>query len=209
MGILNLLTGGGSAAQPTMNMAALGAGDGQDDGTVTYEDGSTGPRKSDELTVGGYSRSQLEQAYVAALMDDNVKAADAIGTMIGMLDDTEARTSKSKKDNSGNAKAQNAATAMSNLMNIYEQGGGAQGPMGALGQVLNKATFGAMNPNQAAYEDMLQSAAVAVARANGEVGVLSNQDIENYRKMLPTFSDNPQQAQIKLQTIMSGLQQME
>lgn len=210
MGILNMLTSpGGGTADPAMSMAAIAAGGGQDDGTVTYEDGSTGVPQDSEPTVGGYSRSQLEQAYVAALMDDNVKAADAIGTMIGMLDDTEARTAKAEKDGSGNAKAQNAATAMSNLMQIYEQGGGAQGPVGAIGQVLNKATFGAMNPSQAAYEDMLQAAAVAVARANGEVGVLSNQDIENYRKMLPTFSDNPQQAQIKLQTIMSGLQSME
>lgn len=209
MGILNMLTnGGGGAADPSI-MAAAGMTGGQDDGMVTYEDGSMGMPRSQSPTVGGYTREQLEQAYVAALMDENPEAADAIGTMMDILDNTEARNAKAAKDGGGNDKAANAARAMENLMSVYEQGGGAQGPIGMLGQLLNKATFGASNPSQAAYEDMLQAAAVAVARANGEVGVLSNQDIENYRKMLPTFSDNPQQAQIKLQTIMSGLQSME
>lgn len=208
-GILNMLTNGGGAAADPSIMAAAGMGTSQDDGMVTYEDGSVGMPRSQSPTVGGYTREQLEQAYVAALMDENPEAADAIGTMMDILDNTEARNAKAEKDGGGNEKATNAARAMENLMSVYEQGGGAQGPIGMLGQLLNKATFGASNPSQAAYEDMLQAAAVAVARANGEVGVLSNQDIENYRKMLPTFSDNPQQAQIKLQTIMSGLQSME
>lgn len=207
-GILNMLTNSGGNADPSI-MAAAGMGAGQGDGMTMYEDGSIGAPQSQSPTVGGYTREQLEQAYVAALMDENPEAADAIGTMMDILDNTEARNAKAAKDGGGNEKAANAARAMQNLMQVYEQGGGAQGPIGAIGQVLNKATFGAMNPSQAAYEDMLQAAAVAVARANGEVGVLSNQDIENYRKMLPTFSDNPQQAQIKLQTIMSGLQSME
>lgn len=207
-GILNMLTNGGGNANPSMNMAALAGGDGDGNDSENAQDMLSEGSGSNEATVGGYNRAQLEDAYVQALMASDPKSADAIGTMIDMLDNTEARNAKTAKDG-GNGKAANAARAMQNLMGIYEQGGGAQGPIGMLGQLLNKATFGASNPSQAAYEDMLQSAAVAVARANGEVGVLSNQDIENYRKMLPTFSDNPQQAQIKLQTIMSGLQSME
>lgn len=208
-GVLNSILGGQDGTQ-VANPAALAAG-----GMDPDQDGDPGSLESrmseaQEITVGGYNRSQLEEAYVAALMDNNPKAADAIGTMLDMVSSKEDAAAKAaeKNDKSG-GKAQNAMTAMNNLMSIYDQGGGAQGPLGALSGLLNKATFGTLNPNQAAYEDMLQAAAVAVARANGEVGVLSNQDIENYRKMLPTFSDNPQQAQIKLQTIMSGLQQME
>lgn len=208
-GVLNSILGGQDGTQ-VANPAALAAAGGQDPNQVMYEDGSMGPRQEQEITVGGYNRSQLEEAYVAALMDNNPKAADAIGTMLDIVDSKETAAAKAaEKESKTGGKAQNAMTAMSNLMAIYDQGGGAQGPLGALSGLLNKASFGTINPNQAAYEDMLQAAAVAVARANGEVGVLSNQDIENYRKMLPTFSDNPQQAQIKLQTIMSGLQSME
>lgn len=202
-GILNSLTDNGETSTNPSIMAAAGMTPGsQMPGMLPG-----GGMPAEEATVGGYGRAELENAYISALMDNNVEAAQAFGTMIDMLDNTEKRMADA--GGGTNAKSQNAMTAMQNLMGVYEQGGGAQGPMGALGQLLNKATFGAMNPNQAAYEDMLQAAAVAVARANGEVGVLSNQDIENYRKMLPTFSDNPQQAQIKLQTIMSGLQSME
>lgn len=206
-GILNALTnGGGNNASGNSMMAMMS--DPDQDGDPGMSESALNEASEGGATVAGYTRSDLENAYVAALMDNNGEAADAIGTMIDMLDNTEKRNADSKKS-SGNDKAANAARAMDNLMAIYEQGGGAQGPMGALGSLLNKASFGTINPSQAAYEDMLQAAAVAVARANGEVGVLSNQDIENYRKMLPTFSDNPQQAQIKLQTIMSGLQSME
>lgn len=206
-GILNSILGGQEGTQ-VANPAALAAAGGNGD-QVMFEDGSMGSPYQEEITVGGYNRSQLEEAYVAALMDNNAEAADAIGTMIDMIDGKEAAAAKASEDDKGGSKAANAMTAMNNLMAIYQQGGGAQGPLGALSGLLNKASFGTINPSQAAYEDMLQAAAVAVARANGEVGVLSNQDIENYRKMLPTFSDNPQQAQIKLQTIMSGLQSME
>ena len=204
-GILNMLTNnGGGDVNPSI-MAAAGMTD--QDTTGDILNGAAAAQST--ATVAGYNRSQLENAYLAALMDDNPEAAEAIATMIDMLDNTEKRIADAEGSSKDNAKAQNAITAMNNLMAVYEQGGGAQGPLGALSGLLNKATFGTLNPNQAAYEDMLQAAAVAVARANGEVGVLSNQDIENYRKMLPTFSDNPQQAQIKLQTIMSGLQSQE
>jgi len=204
-GLLNMLTNDGGT-DPSMSMSALASGQDQNDPMSMMMNG--GAQQEQEPTVGGYSRTQLEDAYVAALMGGDTEAADAIGSMVDILNNNETRNAKTEGSD-GSKKAQNALTAMQNLMSVYDQGGGAQGPIGMLGGLLNKATFGASNPNQAAYEDMLQAASVAVARANGEVGVLSNQDIENYRKMLPTFSDNPKQAQIKLQTIMSGLQSME
>lgn len=205
-GILNMLTnGGGNNADPSMSMSAIAGGADPNDPMSMLAGGGM---PEAEATVGGYNRSQLEDAYVQALMASDAKSADAIGTMIDMLDNTETRNAKTAKSGTA-AKSANAAKAMQNLMSIYEQGGGAQGPMGALSGLLNKASFGTLNPKQAAYEDMQQAAAVQVARANGETGVLSNQDIQNYMKMLPTFSDNPQQAQIKLQTIMSGLQSAE
>ena len=192
---------------PTMMMA----GAGMDSGNGTNRT-SAAKTPSAEPTVAGYSQTQLENAYVAALMDNNLEAAKAIGTMIDMADSKQARADKLETTGTKSkqaAQSENAARMMDNLMQTYQRGGGAQGGIGALNGLLNKVTFGAYNPNQAAYENMLQAAAVAVARANGEVGVLSNQDIQNYKNMLPTFSDNPQQAQIKLQTIMSGLQGME
>ena len=212
LAILNGLTNGNggnnqSMTDPTMIMA----GSGMDGVSGTNRTGAV-ETPSAEPTVAGYSQTQLENAYVAALMDNNLEAAKAIGTMIDMADSKQARADKLETTGTKSKQATqsaNAARMMNNLMQTYQRGGGAQGGVGALNGLLNKVTFGAYNPNQAAYENMLQAAAVAVARANGEVGVLSNQDIQNYKNMLPTFADNPQQAQIKLQTIMSGLQGME
>lgn len=213
LAVLNGLTNGGGELQSTgdQTMAGMTGMDG------TYQTGSGMNNEADteaeaEPTVAGYTQSQLEDAYAAALMDNNLEAADALGSMLDMISSKQERSDKlnaSSTKTKSAAQSENAMSMMSKLNTLYEQGGGAQGPMGALSGLLNKLSFGALNPNQAAYEDMLQAAAVAVARANGEVGVLSNQDIENYRKMLPTFSDNPKQAQLKLQTIMSGLQGME
>lgn len=212
LAVLNGLTNGNggnnqSMTDPTMMMA----GAGMDGGNGTNRTGAA-ETPSAEPTVAGYTQTQLENAYVAALMDNNLEAAKAIGTMIDMADSKQARADKLETTGTKSKQATqsaNAARMMNNLMQTYQRGGGAQGGVGALNGLLNKVTFGAYNPNQAAYENMLQAAAVAVARANGEVGVLSNQDIQNYKNMLPTFADNPQQAQIKLQTIMSGLQGME
>lgn len=216
LAVLNGLTNGGGEAPSTVDPAMMGmAGmDGQDQMGGGMIGGSSNAADDTEAepTVAGYTQSQLENAYVAALMDNNLEAADALGSMLDMIESKQARSDKVNETaakSKGAAQAENAAIMMNKLNTLYETGGGAQGPMGALSGLLNKASFGALNPEQAAYEDMLQAAAVAVARANGEVGVLSNQDIENYRKMLPTFSDNPKQAQLKLQTIMSGLQGME
>lgn len=199
IGVLGNLMGGGQSS-PQLAMQSM-------DG-IAGDSNIQGPEQ--ELTVGGYGRDQLEESYVNALLNGDTDSAKYIGSLIDMLDNKEDRllksNSKSSKSGSNSEKLANASRAMNNLMTVYEQGGGAQGPLGALSGLLNKATFGALNPQQAAYEDMLQAAAVQVARANGETGVLSNQDIQNYKKMLPTFSDNPLQSQIKLQTIMSGLQ---
>lgn len=52
------------------------------------------------VTVAGYNRDQLEQAYLAALMDDNLKVAQAIGTMLEMLDDKEGQIAGLAKEQS-------------------------------------------------------------------------------------------------------------
>lgn len=233
LGALNLLGAGGGGNDPAsagmtggMNnvqdpnaggmgvsgVAGMGSGNNPANASAMAGAGVAVNGQGDEPTFGGYTRTDLENAYVAALNDNNLKAANAISTMLDGIGGKEARSDKNTKSTDTSktkAKAENAKASLARLMKIFNEGGGAQGPMGAIGKTLNKATFGNFNPKQAAFEDMLQATAVAVARANGEVGVLSDKDIQNYLKMLPTFSDSKKQAQIKLETIMSGLDGME
>lgn len=205
VGVLsNLMGGGNSGGAPAMAAAGLGGNQASALGQRgMYEDGT--PVAEAEPTVGGYNRSQLEGAYISALMDNNVKAADAIGSMIDMLDNNEARATKKKESSSSSSKSENALNKIAALEGLFNQSGGARGAMGAVTGLLNNVTFGMANPAQSAYEAQRQAAAVALARAAGDTGALSNQDIQGYMAMLPSPSDSGQAAQLKLEAIYSQL----
>lgn len=160
-----------------------------------------------ELTVGGYNRDQLENAYVAALMDNNAKAAKALGTMIDMLDNKEIRADKRAATNAGkkNKKGGDMETAMSQLNSMlgnYEAQGVAGG---TLTNLLNSATGGAYNPKIAAYNDQSQSVGISLLKALGESGALSESDMARAKALIPTNTDSQAKAQAKLQTLRSML----
>ena len=160
-----------------------------------------------ELTVGGYNRDQLENAYVAALMDNNANAAKALGTMIDMLGDKEARADKraaaatSKKNKKG-GDMETAMSQLNSMLGNYEAQGVAGG---TLTNLLNSATGGAYNPKIAAYNDQSQSVGVSLVRALGDTGALSNQDMERAKALIPTNTDSPAKAQAKLKTLKAML----
>lgn len=160
-----------------------------------------------ELTVGGYNRDQLENAYVAALMDNNAKAAKALGTMIDMLDNKETLADKRAATNAGkkNKKGGDMETAMSQLNSMlgnYEAQGVAGG---TLTNLLNSATGGAYNPKIAAYNDQSQSVGISLLKALGESGALSESDMARAKALIPTNTDSQAKAQAKLQTLRSML----
>ena len=160
-----------------------------------------------ELTVGGYSRDQLENAYVAALMDNNAKAAKALGTMIDMLDNKETRADKRAATNAGkkSKKGGDMETAMSQLNSMlgnYEAQGVAGG---TLTNLLNSATGGAYNPKIAAYNDQSQSVGISLLKALGESGALSESDMARAKALIPTNTDSQAKAQAKLKTLKAML----
>lgn len=160
-----------------------------------------------ELTVGGYSRDQLENAYVAALMDNNANAAKALGTMIDMLGNKEARADKqaaaatSKKNKKG-GDMETAMSQLNSMLGNYESQGVAGG---TLTNLLNSATGGAYNPKIAAYNDQSQSVGISLLKALGESGALSESDMARAKALIPTNTDSPAKAQAKLQTLRSML----
>ena len=166
-----------------------------------------------EPTFGGYKKSDLEASMLTAMQNGDMASAKMYQTVLGMMQQgsgtSSAKGAASSKqaveDQKAAKKAAKAEGAINNLLQTYERGGGAQSGVGALSNLLNKATFGMANPNQSAYEANSQPAAVALARAMGDSGALSNQDIENYKKMLPQFSDNPATARAKINAIYSSL----
>ena len=166
-----------------------------------------------EPTFGGYTRSEIENAYVAALRDNNVKAASAFGDMLSMLNTTEkmnisrSKSSTSSKDKTAQKKEAGLKT-LNTLLNSYERGGGGQGIVGGtLTNLLNSATGGAYNSSAQAYATQSRGAAAQIIKALGESGSLSDRDIQAAMDMLPKNTDSKQVAQEKINNLMALLKQ--
>ena len=164
----------------------------------------------------GKDRDQIEQAYMAAAADNNPKAVQFYASMLEQLDKKDAINQKqlaalqkasSSKTSKDDQKKADAAKKAASIETMYKQAGGAQGPIGVLNNLLNSATLGMFNPGASAYEANQQALAVALARAAGDSGALSNQDIQGYKSMLPLTTDSPQAAKLKLQNIYAQLGQ--
>ena len=164
-------------------------------------------------TIAGYSREDLENAYVKALMDGNTKAGKSIASIIDLLDSrtkatAKASTAKSSVAGAKTAARQNSArTQMSSLMKLYRQAGGGHGVGGHLTNALNAITADSVNPAAGAYNTQRQALAVALARASGDSGTLSDMDIKSYMSMVPDIADNPVKARLKIQSIYNMLGQ--
>jgi hypothetical protein len=164
-------------------------------------------------TIAGYTREDLENAYVKALTDGNTNAAKSIGGIIDLLDSrtkaaAKASTAKSSAADAKTAAKQNSArTQMSNLMKLYRQAGGGHGVGGHLTNALNAITADSVNPAAGAYNTQRQALAVALARASGDSGTLSDMDIKSYMSMVPDIADNPVKARLKIQSIYNMLGQ--
>lgn len=167
-----------------------------------------------EPTVGGYTRSQLEDGYVKALMDNNPKAAQAIGSIIDLMDKNEARAlNVAKVKNSSKSKAtdddkkQNAISTLNTLMGVYNEGGGGQGIAGGtLTNLLNKATGGGYNPAAETYAAQSRGAAAKIIKAMGDSGQLSDRDVQAALDMLPKNTDDNKVAKKKIDNLMAILQ---
>lgn len=163
-----------------------------------------------EPTVGGYSRSQLEDGYVAALMAGDAKAADAIGSIIDIMNNNEKRTADSSggtKDEAGKKREAGLRT-LNTLLQSYERGGGGQGIIGGtLTNLLNTATGGAYNSSAQTYATQARGAAAQIIKALGESGTLSDRDIQAAMDMLPKNTDTEQVAKEKISNLMTLLGQ--
>ena len=92
--LANLMGAGGGQPQGQLPVAGVPTADGMGGPTLPTGSPAVDPtlgglaaadQGMDEPTVGGYSRSQLEDGYVAALMAGDAKAADAIGSIIDII----------------------------------------------------------------------------------------------------------------------------
>ena len=216
LGLLGgLLAGGnGGGNQNIGNMSTLGALTGDSDvvyggnGMNTQLGGGnavTGALggNNDELTLGGYSYDDLENAYVAAIMAGDSGAAGVIADMIGMLD-AKTKRQESKKSKSGTAQKQQAAMDILNtLMGNFQ----AQGPIGGtFTNILNGLTGGNYNYQAANYNEQAQGSLSMIIKALGETGALAEGDVQRAMGLIPQITDSKEKAADKYQKLMTMLQ---
>lgn len=216
LGLLGgLLAGGNGGGNQNMgNMSTLGALTGDSDvvyggnGMNTQLGGGNAVTdalggNNDELTLGGYSYDDLENAYVAAIMAGDSGAAGVISDMIGMLD-AKTKRQESKTSKSGTAQKQQAAMDILNtLMGNFQ----AQGFIGGnITNILNGLTGGNYNYQAANYNEQAQGSLSMIIKALGETGALAEGDVQRAMGLIPQITDSQEKAMDKYQKLMSMLQ---
>ena len=216
VGLLGGLLAGGNngGGQNYSNMSTLGALTGDSDvvyggnGMNTQLGGGNATTdalgvNNDELTLGGYSYDDLENAYVAAIMAGDSGAADVITDMIGMLD-AKTKRQESKTPKSGTAQKQQAAMDILNtLMGNFQ----AQGPVGGtFTNILNGLTGGNFNYQAANYNEQAKGSLSMIIKALGETGALAEGDVERAMGLIPQITDSEEKAYDKYAKLMTMLQ---
>jgi hypothetical protein len=164
----------------------------------------------EEPTVGGYTRSQLEDGYVKALMNGDTKSASAMASIMDIMNNNEKRAMSMQKagQQSGGTDAKKAAGAktLQTLLGSFNSGGGAQGAVGGtLTNLLNGVSGGAFNPSAQAYASQSRGAAAQIIKALGDSGTLSDRDVQSAMDMLPKNTDSKKTAQEKVSNLMALL----
>lgn len=211
--LANLMGGGQGAprggismpmgADPTMAM-----GGGTNPNTMSALGMGGAPTPEEEPTVGGYTRSQLENGYVAALMAGDEDSAAAIGSIMDIMNNNEKRTADTGTTDDAAKKRQAGLNTLNTLLQSYERGGGGQGIIGGtLTNLLNTATGGAYNSSAQTYATQARGAAAQIIKSLGESGTLSDRDIQAAMDMLPKNTDTDAVAQEKISNLMTLLGQ--
>lgn len=213
-GLLASGGGNGGGGQNYGNMSTLGALTGNSDviyggngmntqlGTQNAVTGALGGN-NDELTLGGYSYDDLENAYVAAIMAGDSGAAGVISDMIGMLDNKAKRQQSSKTSSGTSQKQQAAMDILNTLMGNFQ----AQGFIGGnITNILNSLTGGNYNYQAANYNEQAQGSLSMIIKALGESGALAEGDVQRAMGLIPQITDSQEKAMDKYQKLMSMLQ---
>lgn len=213
--LANLMGGGGQPAPQGVPTAGGAAGmggalptDGSQEDQLAAALAASGNQQEEEPTIGGYTRSQLESGYVAALMDNNTEAANAIGSMLDIMNNNEKRAETTESTDDSAKKRAAGLRTLQTLLDSYERGGGGQGIVGGtLTNLLNTATGGAYNSSAQTYATQARGAAAQIIKALGESGTLSDRDIQAAIDMLPKNTDTDAVAQEKISNLMTLLGQ--
>lgn len=153
-----------------------------------------------EPSIGGYTRSQLEQAASWDVMNNGGKQLAQIKSLLDMLPASPKNTKLSDTAIKTVNDYQSAINELGTLQNTLTQNQHATGPL---------SSILAINPydtTRKSVQATIDTARQIVGKAL-EGGVLRKEDEDKYTKILPTINDTPAVAKAKITSIMQQLYQ--
>ncbi len=164
---------------------------------------------ADTTAIGGDTVQQDQSPYplqnLEADMTRDPKNSSTYMALYKMLNPNGNLSATMQRDLANINSAQNISKQ---LYNAYQQAGGGEGRIpGAISNLLGRA--GADN-NVQVYNSVRAGSASKIARALGETGVLTDQDIARALGYLPQVTDNPDEAAKKmafLDSVIAGAEQ--
>ena len=154
----------------------------------------------------GVSLEDVAAQMRVALQNGDQKGYATLGDLYDRINEYEKASGGAKLNSAQATAASKAATAeqalgrLEQLLGTAGGGGNVQGTVSGLLGALN------MNPNARAYNEQLASTARLLGRAMGETGAGSDADAQAFIGLLPSLTDSPQTAKLKIAEIRSRLQ---
>jgi hypothetical protein len=158
-------------------------------------------QQEQEPSIGGYTKTQIEQGMMQALQAGDSKMFTQLKQLYGML--PTAGSGLSSNTAAMAAKQATGETILNQLEQAYTAAGGGQGNIG--GSIAN--ILGDLNLNSAAgvYNDQVTGSARLLSRAMGETGAGSDSDANAYISQLPRLTDSPERAAQKIALLRQKL----
>lgn len=162
---------------------------------------------SSEPSIGGYSKSQIENAMAAAMIDGNSKAFTQLKGLYDLLPAQSSSPYGDLSQSSQNALASsdNAINTVDQLQQLYSNAGGARGRLGGL--IGNFAADAGLDSNAKSYNSLSQASVTQIAKAlaGAGAGTVSDMDAKVIIAALPTLQDTPEEAAIKFAALRQRL----
>lgn len=194
----DLMTQMNNADRPPQDQMGGGIPMGQD-WTPSITGSSTSREGTPDYYLAGAQRAAAEGDFESAKM------------LMGMAStvaeiDASSDSKLSNNQQKGVLAMQNALSQVEQLEQLYNQAGGGQGRIGgAVSGLLGRV---GANAEAQAYRQKRAGAAALIARALGESGTMTDQDIKRALDQIPDIDNTAQEAQIKWSAIKQILNQV-
>ena len=162
---------------------------------------SQDPQVSSEPSIGGYSKSQIENAMAAAIMDGNSKAFGQLQSLYELLPKGSELSATAGTQVASKA---NATNTLCQLEGLYGTSGGGLGKIG--GSLQNALAGAGLNGDVQTYNDLAASSVSQLARALNGGGQVSDADAAVVIQALPKVTDSPEVAARKFAALKDRLQ---